>query len=343
MALVRVYLTTYRRNNLLPRALNSLLNQTFRDWVCELHNDDPTDKSPEELVRRTGDPRITLVTHEVNYGPTRAFNGFFKPIRETYFSILEDDNWWEPEFLDTMVRVLDLHPEVRLAWANMRRWLEEADGSWTDTGCDIWDRPRDSGLELFYWPQPQQVFGALHSQGAILARSGEYTPVPDDVKSAGMEAFRERTFPFPILFVPQRLANFAMTRRSASRLSRASWAHTLALLAGSFAEVVPMTRESVDELWRRAWGRGKTKSTGVLIIAGLSFPGARKLLRYARLRDWLFFLVYYAKHPVEFARTVRLLSGSDEQRNFLLKHTRARMREAQEQGSNGGLNAGSCR
>ena len=34
MALVRVYLGTYRRNNLLPRALNSLLNQTFSDWVC---------------------------------------------------------------------------------------------------------------------------------------------------------------------------------------------------------------------------------------------------------------------------------------------------------------------
>lgn len=47
MAICRVYLCTYRRNNLLSRALNSLLAQTFKDWVCELHNDDPEDSFPE--------------------------------------------------------------------------------------------------------------------------------------------------------------------------------------------------------------------------------------------------------------------------------------------------------
>jgi hypothetical protein len=317
---------------LLQRALHSLLNQTFDDWVCELHNDDPADKFPEELVRRVGDVRIAVVNHEVNYGPTRSFNGFFKPISEAYFSILEDDNWWEPEFLRKMVIILDGHPEVQLAWANMRRWTEHADGGWTDTGCEIWDRPPDSEPELFYWPQPQQVFGALHSQGAMLARSGEYTPVPDDVNSAAMESFRERAFRFPILFVPQRLANFAMTVTSSRPPSRASWTQTLAFLAGSFAEVVPMKPESMEELWRRAWGSGKTKSTAVLIMAAFAFPGARKLFRCARLRDWLFFMAYYAKHPVELTRTLQLLRGSDGQREFLLKHTRARLREAQEHG-----------
>jgi glycosyltransferase involved in cell wall biosynthesis len=332
MTTVRVYLSTYRRNHLLRRALDSLLNQTFGDWVCELHNDDPADRFPEELVRRVGDARIALVNHEVNYGPTRSFNGFFKPIRETYFSILEDDNWWEPEFLQRMVAALEAQTTIQLAWANMRRWIEEPDGSWTDTGIDVWDRPPGAAPELFYWPHPQHVLGALHSQGAILARSGDYTPVPNDVNSAAMESFRERTLRFPILFVPQRLANFAVTMVSSRPLSRASWTQTLALLAGSFAEIVPMKPESMDELWQRAWGSGKTKSTAVLIMTGFAFPGARKLLRNARLRDWLFFMAYYAKHPVELARTLRLLRGSDGQREFLLKHTRARLREAQEHG-----------
>jgi hypothetical protein len=348
MTTVRVYLCTYRRNHLLPRAVDSLLTQTLRDWVCELHNDDPADPFPGELVRRVADPRITLVNHEVNYGPTRSFNGFFKPSRETYFSILEDDNWWEPEFLRTMVSIMDAHPEILLGWANMRRWIEQADGNWTDTGSDIWDHPHDSGPELFYWPQPEhwrstgpgtsqtgrwaEVLGAFHSQGAMLARSGEYIPVPADINSAAMEFFRERTFRFPILFVRQRLANFAVTITSSRPQLRASWTQTLALLAGSFAEVVPMKPQTMDQLWRRAWGCGKTKSTAALIMAGFAFPGARKLLRHARLRDWLFSLAYYAKHPVELAQTVRLLHGSDEQREFLLKHTRDRLWEAQARG-----------
>ena len=50
MAKVRVYLLTYRRNHLLPRALKSLLAQSFTDWVCELHNDDPADLFPARLA-----------------------------------------------------------------------------------------------------------------------------------------------------------------------------------------------------------------------------------------------------------------------------------------------------
>src|SRR5687768_20382 len=93
---VRVYLFTYRRNHLLPRALDSLLAQTHRGWVCELHNDDPNDPFPGELVARINDPRITYVRHETNLGPTRTFNHAFRPVAEPFVSLLEDDNWWEP-------------------------------------------------------------------------------------------------------------------------------------------------------------------------------------------------------------------------------------------------------
>ena len=333
MATVRVYLCTYRRNHLLPRALDSLLNQTFGDWVCELHNDDPADKFPEELVRRVGDPRVALVNHEVNYGPTRSFNGFFKPISETYFSILEDDNWWEPEFLRKMVTVLDAHPEIQLAWANMRRWIEQADGSWTDTGIDIWDRPPGAGPELFYWPQPQQLMGALHSNGALLARSVgfHYHAVPEDTTFAVMESFRDRTFSYPLLLVPQRLANFAMTRVTARDKAPERWAHALTLLAGTFLSNTPLKGETPARLWSEAWGRG-AKTTGVLFLASLAFPECRKLLKHARIRDWAFFLAYNAKHPVTFLRILRLIRTKQHQRAFLTQHTRAWVREARKQG-----------
>lgn len=88
---------------MLARAVDSLLRQTFDDWVCELHNDDPDDTSPGELIDRIGDKRITVVNHIENLGPTRTFNVFFKSIREPFFSLLEDDNWWEPEFLQVMI------------------------------------------------------------------------------------------------------------------------------------------------------------------------------------------------------------------------------------------------
>ena len=105
-ALVRVFVPTYRRNDLLPRALKSLLAQTFTRWVCEVHNDDPTNSFPTQLVKRLGDPRIGLCNHERNLGPAETFNLFFRPTREPFYCVLEDDNWWEPEFLETMTRVM---------------------------------------------------------------------------------------------------------------------------------------------------------------------------------------------------------------------------------------------
>ena len=60
MARLRIFLLTYRRPHLLRRALNSLLEQSMTDWVCELHNDAPDDDSPRTLLDELApkDPRI---------------------------------------------------------------------------------------------------------------------------------------------------------------------------------------------------------------------------------------------------------------------------------------------
>jgi hypothetical protein len=330
MALVRVYLTTYRRNKLLPRALNSLLNQTFRDWVCDLHNDDPTDKFPEELVRRVRDPRITLVTHEINYGPTRAFNGFFKPISETYFSILEDDNWWEPELLERLLAEMRAHPEASIAWGNQRCWREEADGSWTDTGRNVWDRPEGAKPELFEWPQPRHMFGALHSVGSMLARSASVqgSTIPLTTDFAATEAYRERMYPFPVLFVPERLANFALTIGTAREADAAVWTASQAFLAGSLFACTNASDERLRAAWAQVSQPGRERASHVLFYSALFFPESRRLLRFAGWTDWMFFLAYSARHPQRAWRTFRLHGERQNEKEFLMRQTRARAEES---------------
>src|SRR5580704_4156375 len=103
MAKVRIFLPTYRRPKMLLRALEALRQQNFRDWICEVHNDDPADVEPQSLVQNLKDPRIELHNHKKNLGAIDSFNQFYRMVPEAYFSILEDDNLWEPEFLATMV------------------------------------------------------------------------------------------------------------------------------------------------------------------------------------------------------------------------------------------------
>ena len=322
MAVCRVYLCTFRRPKLLARAVDSLLTQTFGDWVCELHNDDPQDHFPAELVARIADPRITVIDHQRNFGPTATFNLFFKHIEEPFFTILEDDNWWEPDFLQTVVSTILAYPDVQVAWANMRYWQEQADGSWSDTGRNIWELQQTEPF-LMHWPDRRQIHGALHSNGAMLARSSfEYFEVPESTNFAAIEPFRERTFVHPLLFVPRRLANFAVTRASARPIDRADWVHAVTVLTGTFVSEVSLSRDQIAALWADA--RKPPRWTHVLFVCAWHFARCRSILRQASLPDWLWAFAYTARHPQRTLAVLRLLREKRPEEDFLVYHTRRR-------------------
>ena len=170
MATVRVFLPTYRRPHLLPRAIASLRAQTFSDWICDVHNDAPEDDAPRKLLVRMQDARFSLIQHERNLGGTATFNRFFKAVREPFYAMLEDDNWWEPDFLSGMLAAATAHQEITFFWANMRLWQEQPDGSFNETGRCVWPLEK-APYRKISWGQPSQFCGALHSHGAALVRS----------------------------------------------------------------------------------------------------------------------------------------------------------------------------
>jgi len=326
MPICRVYLPTFRRPELLARAVESLLRQSCQDWVCELHNDDPQDRSPQALIDRIADSRIAVVNHEENVGAIRTFNLFFKSVQEPYFALLEDDNWWEPQFLETMISAMSKYPQVQIAWANMRCWEEGSEGSWHDTGRNIWDvdgtEPR-----LLHWPDPRQMNGALHSNGAMLARSNfEYFPVPESINFAAIEPFRDRTFVHPLLFVPQRLGNFAVTRTTARPADAASWMHAVAVLTGTYLSEIKLTPEQLRKTLEKA--RQGSRSTHVLFACAAHYAACRKLIDYASLNDWLWSVAYTLRHPQRMYEVMRLFQAKKEQEEFLKFHIQRRQAES---------------
>ena len=88
MAICRVYLFTYERNEMLKRAVNSLLKQTVTDWICEVHNDKPGDEFPSKYINSLNDNRFMIMDHAENLGTTRSFNLAFTGCREKYASML---------------------------------------------------------------------------------------------------------------------------------------------------------------------------------------------------------------------------------------------------------------
>jgi hypothetical protein len=285
MAQVKVFVPTYRRPTMLRRALESLRAQTFQDWICEVHNDDPGDDRPAHVASELGDQRIRLVQHEKNLGGTATFNLFFHGCREPFYAVLEDDNWWEPSFLEAMLRLAAEFPKTVFFSANMRLWREMPDGTFCDTGRFAREeQPITGEARLVNWGHAHQASGAWHSHSATLIRSapGQDFRTPE-VPISATEIFRERAFPHPLVVTPKPLANFTITQTTARTSDVAEWAEVQAALVATFAQV---SKEAHQELWDSA--RSKTPSGApTLIWAGLMDSSCRSLLREATLSEWL--------------------------------------------------------
>lgn len=333
MALVRVYLITYRRPRLLERAIASLVAQSCTDWICELHNDDPDDSEPERIASAFADSRIEYVRHVRNLGGTGSFNTFHRTVPEPYFAMLEDDNWWAPDFLARMVAAIEANPDATLAWANLRLWREEPDGSWTDTGRTTWQVETGASPRRFLFPQLVQVSDALHSNGAMLVRTAgaERHRVPESTPLASVEFVRERTYGTPLVLVPDVLGAFAMTRTSYRGDRRLEWEQAQFLLARSFLDVVPLSPPAAARLW--ALRRNGSRATTTLILIALSRWRHLPMLRYSRAGDWIAFARTLLHRPALVFGTLRARHQHEELWRFLQAQTAARWAEAQARGA----------
>ncbi len=329
MAVVRVFVLTCRRPALLRRALDSLRAQTFTDWVCELHNDAPEDDSPRHLLEENPDPRITLHHHARNWGAVASFNHAYAGGPEPFLAILEDDNWWEPGFLARAHTVLSAHPEANVAWANMRVWAENADKSWSDTGRTIWQTTAgDERPRLFRWPVPLQCFDALHSHGAMLCRTeaSRAALVPGDTPLDIIEPVRERLLGGDWILLPEPLANFALTLRTARVVDRARWARSQLLVAATYLEAVRPGRTELAELFA-ALREQRPPATNLFFQLALSAPRFLPLLGHARFLDWLRFLKGALRRPLVLLRALRYRSAYPELGDRMLASARLHSRD----------------
>jgi glycosyltransferase involved in cell wall biosynthesis len=330
MAFIKIYLPTYRRHQLLPRAIRSLREQTFADWRCEVHNDDPDDPFPGELVAGINDDRISVVNHTQRLGGAATMNAFYAPAEEAFVSILEDDNWWEPEFLKEMVVAAERNPHVTVLWANMRLWKECPDGSFAFTGKTTYPE-EGSAYKEFRWPDSRQIMGAVHSNGACLIRSrmgGDYR-IPDVPLAANIELFRERIFPEPLLLVRKPLANFSITMATDRSANDWSYGVAMALSTAAFFREAQWPLDRLDRVFYEGRKRNPPPTNNFL-NAALIDRGSHYFFRIATFKELLRWIVGLAKRPRFLLRLLRAKKNHREWWVFLLVNSARKFSEARE-------------
>lgn len=108
-ARVAVITRTKNRALLLKRALNSVAQQTFQDYVHVIVNDGGDAAAVENCISSTlsDRSRVEVVHHPKSFGLAAACNSGVESSQSDLLVLLDDDDSWETDFLARMTQSLD--------------------------------------------------------------------------------------------------------------------------------------------------------------------------------------------------------------------------------------------
>lgn len=147
-----VFIPTYNRAHLLPRALQSLDAQTFRDFELVVVDDGSTDDTASLIAAWQARATFPVIyIKQANRGKYAAQNAGVAQARGRFFVLLDSDDRLLPDSLERLLRHWQSIPEAeRDRFAGVEGLVESMDGQRTltthypESPCDI------SYLDLYY-------------------------------------------------------------------------------------------------------------------------------------------------------------------------------------------------
>lgn len=112
---ISVVLPCYNGATMLPTAIESCINQSFKDWELIIVNDCSTDQTLEIALRYAQkDSRIRVLDNEQNLKLPASLNRGFSEARGMYYTWTSDDNIMHTNMIQELSLFLDKHPECGL-------------------------------------------------------------------------------------------------------------------------------------------------------------------------------------------------------------------------------------
>jgi glycosyltransferase involved in cell wall biosynthesis len=108
-----ILMATFNRAKLIDRTIESIQEQSFKDWELIIADDGSKDSTPETVKKWTlKDPRIVFTRTETNVGISKNYNRGFGLMKREYVAMIDDDDpWSDPKKLEKQIRFLDENPE----------------------------------------------------------------------------------------------------------------------------------------------------------------------------------------------------------------------------------------
>jgi glycosyltransferase involved in cell wall biosynthesis len=112
----------YRRPEFIGEAIESVLAQTHTNWRLLVSENGPGGGDVEAAVRRyTTDPRVRYEATGKNLGAAANWTRVLRAGTGPYFTLIQDDDTWDPGFLARRVAFLERHPSCGFVYSGERQ------------------------------------------------------------------------------------------------------------------------------------------------------------------------------------------------------------------------------
>jgi glycosyltransferase involved in cell wall biosynthesis len=110
---VSVVMLTYKRGDIVSKAIESVLAQTYKDFEFIIINDGSLDNTDEVVKKyKKNDKRIRYYKNPKNMGIAFSRNRAFGLARAPYIMIMDDDDFSLNERMEKQVKFLDKNPQI---------------------------------------------------------------------------------------------------------------------------------------------------------------------------------------------------------------------------------------
>ncbi len=122
---ISVVIPCYNHSHHLPDAVESIINQTYKNWECVIVNDGSTDNTVEvtrQLIEKYPNHKIRLIDKPQNTGLADARNTAILAAANEWILPLDSDDMFEPTFMKKAVDIIQQEQNVDIVFANLQEF-----------------------------------------------------------------------------------------------------------------------------------------------------------------------------------------------------------------------------
>ena len=101
--LITIYITNHNYGKYIKQSIESVLNQTYKNFELIIIDDGSTDNSKNVIEKYTNNKKVKII-YQNNKGLTVSNNIAIKISQGKYITRLDADDWLDPNFLRSVIK-----------------------------------------------------------------------------------------------------------------------------------------------------------------------------------------------------------------------------------------------